>query len=245
MNLLKKKRSKKEQVLQIYKIIHEMEEPYKEVFWMRTFSNLSFKDISLFFGKTESWARVTYYRAKCKIKEVLKMKYPCSIIQDLLPLYVDEICSEESKKIVEDHLSQCSICKEIYDSMCNLKQEDIHDYHEYQRIKSLKQVKKKILYKQILIGLSSIVLLFVLGFGIMTGLKNEIEIVNPDNCVSVSMINGSLTTRLQGSRIYEATIKRVSISSKDYLFFFVKNSQWDALTTNEEIYSELILCPKR
>lgn len=72
MNPLKKKRSKKEQVLQIYKIIHEMEEPYKEVFWMRTFSNLSFKDISLFFGKTESCARVTYYRAKCKIKEVLK-----------------------------------------------------------------------------------------------------------------------------------------------------------------------------
>lgn len=72
MNPLKKKRSKKEQVLQIYKIIHKMEEPYKEVFWMRTFSNLSFKDISLFFGKTESWARVTYYRAKCKIKEVLK-----------------------------------------------------------------------------------------------------------------------------------------------------------------------------
>lgn len=72
MNPLKKKRSKKEQVLQIYKIIHEMEEPYKEVFWMRTFSNLSFKDISLFFGKTESWARVTYYRAKCKIKEALK-----------------------------------------------------------------------------------------------------------------------------------------------------------------------------
>lgn len=71
------------------------------------------------------------------------MKYPCSIIQDLLPLYVDEICSEESKKIVEDHLSRCSICKEIYDSMCNLKQEDIHDYHESQRIKSLKQVKKK------------------------------------------------------------------------------------------------------
>lgn len=172
------------------------------------------------------------------------MKYPCSFIQDLLPLYVDEICSEESKKIVEDHLSQCSICKEIYDSMCNLKQEDIHDYHESQRIKSLKQVKKKILYKQILIGLSSIVLLFVLGFEIMTGLKNEIEIVNPDNSVSVSMINGSLTTRLQGSRIYEATIKRVSISSKDYLFFFVKNSQWDALTTNEEIYSELILCPE-
>ncbi|MGN1275580.1 MAG: RNA polymerase sigma factor [Floccifex sp.] len=62
---------KKEQILQIYKIIHEMEQPYKEVFELRTFSNLSFKDISLLCGKTESWARVTYHRAKCKIKEAL------------------------------------------------------------------------------------------------------------------------------------------------------------------------------
>ncbi|MGN1275581.1 MAG: zf-HC2 domain-containing protein [Floccifex sp.] len=172
------------------------------------------------------------------------MKYPCSVIQDLLPLYVDEVCSEESKTIVEEHLSQCSICKEIYDSMCNLKQEDIHDYHESQKIKSLKHIKKKILHKQILIGLTSIVLLFVLGFGIMTTLKNDIEIVKPDDRISVSMINGSLTTRLQSSRISKASIKRVSISSKNYLFFFVENSKWDVLTTNDEVYSELILCPE-
>ena len=36
---------------------------------MRTFGELSFKDIGELFGKTESWARVTYHRAKLKIKE--------------------------------------------------------------------------------------------------------------------------------------------------------------------------------
>ena len=42
---------------------------------MRTFGELSFKDIGVIFGKSESWARVTYHRAKMKIKEEI----PCDI----------------------------------------------------------------------------------------------------------------------------------------------------------------------
>lgn len=56
----------------IHRILHELNEPYKEVFWMRTFGELSFKEIGDIFGKTESWARVTYHRSKMKIKEALK-----------------------------------------------------------------------------------------------------------------------------------------------------------------------------
>ena len=60
---------RKEEVREIHQILHTLDEPYKEVFWMRTFGELSFKDIGELFGKTESWARVTYHRAKLKIKE--------------------------------------------------------------------------------------------------------------------------------------------------------------------------------
>ncbi len=62
----------KETAFQIHKQLHALEEPYKEVFWMRTFGELSFRDIGLLFGKTESWARVTYHRAKMKIREDAK-----------------------------------------------------------------------------------------------------------------------------------------------------------------------------
>lgn len=62
----------KETAFQIHKLLHVLEEPYKEVFWMRTFGELSFKEIGLLFEKTESWARVTYHRAKMKIKEGIK-----------------------------------------------------------------------------------------------------------------------------------------------------------------------------
>lgn len=56
----------------IHKKIHKLEEPYKEVFWMRCFADLSFKEIAGLFNKTESWARVTYHRARLSLKEELK-----------------------------------------------------------------------------------------------------------------------------------------------------------------------------
>ena len=37
----------------------------------------------------------------------------CNIIEDLLPLYYDNVCSEESRRLVEDHLSGCVQCREM------------------------------------------------------------------------------------------------------------------------------------
>ena len=49
--------------------LHDLAEPYKEVFMLSVFGGFSLKDISSIFGKSESWARVTFYRAKQKLLE--------------------------------------------------------------------------------------------------------------------------------------------------------------------------------
>ncbi len=59
----------KESVFKIHKELHSLGEPYKEVFMLRVFGDLSFSQIGSLFEKTESWARVTYHRAKMKLKE--------------------------------------------------------------------------------------------------------------------------------------------------------------------------------
>ena len=51
---------------------HALPEPYKEVFSLRLFGELPFAQIGQLFGKTESWARVTYHRARLKLKEELQ-----------------------------------------------------------------------------------------------------------------------------------------------------------------------------
>ncbi|GEK35346.1 RNA polymerase sigma factor [Kurthia sibirica] len=56
----------------VHQFIHEMDEPYKEVFTLRVFGELPFEKIGLLFGKSASWARVTYYRAKKKIAQKME-----------------------------------------------------------------------------------------------------------------------------------------------------------------------------
>ena len=59
--------------MQIQKILHDVPEPYKEVFMWRVFAELSFKQIGQIFGKSENWACVTYHRARNKITEKLEV----------------------------------------------------------------------------------------------------------------------------------------------------------------------------
>ena len=61
----------KASALEIHRCLHDLEEPYKEVFSLRMFGELSFAEIAELFGKTENWARVTYHRSKLKLKEAL------------------------------------------------------------------------------------------------------------------------------------------------------------------------------
>lgn len=53
----------------IHMALHALEEPYREVFELRIFGELSFREIGLIFSKTENWARVTYHRARLKLQE--------------------------------------------------------------------------------------------------------------------------------------------------------------------------------
>lgn len=62
----------REEAMRVHKVLHSLQDPYKEVFTLRIFGELSFRDISGLFGKTESWARVTYHRARKKIQDRLK-----------------------------------------------------------------------------------------------------------------------------------------------------------------------------
>ena len=64
-----------DEAVQIQKVLHDIPDPYKEVFMWRVFAELSFKQIGQIFGKSENWACVTYHRARNKIKERLEVDY--------------------------------------------------------------------------------------------------------------------------------------------------------------------------
>jgi len=61
-----------EESMKTHEILHNLSEPYKEVFSLRVFGELSFRQIGSLFGKTDNWACVTFHRARNKIREEMR-----------------------------------------------------------------------------------------------------------------------------------------------------------------------------
>lgn len=59
----------KEDKLKLFKDIQKLDEKSKEVLYLRMFGNLNYEEIGEILGKTANWSRVTFYRAKQRLKE--------------------------------------------------------------------------------------------------------------------------------------------------------------------------------
>ena len=55
--------------LELIRLLHDLPEPQREVMYLRVFGGLSFSEIGEVHGKSENWARVTFYRAKEKLRK--------------------------------------------------------------------------------------------------------------------------------------------------------------------------------
>lgn len=58
-----------EDKLTLFREIHSLHEPFREILLLRILGGLSFKEIGEIHNKNENWARVTFYRAKVKLSE--------------------------------------------------------------------------------------------------------------------------------------------------------------------------------
>lgn len=61
----------KETAWRLHQLLHRLSEPYKEVFSLRVFGELPFSQIGELFGKSDSWARLIFYRAKKELRRDL------------------------------------------------------------------------------------------------------------------------------------------------------------------------------
>lgn len=97
------------------------------------------------------------------------MTYPCGIIKDLLPLYIDEVCNGDSKQAVEQHLSECEACTKLYHTMRSTEgfaEKEAELSEDMQMVNSLKQVKNRInrRIRNIVLAVVAVAVVFVSGF---------------------------------------------------------------------------------
>lgn len=110
-------------------------------------------------------------------------KYSCNVVQDLLPLYLDDVCSEDSKKIVEEHLEECSTCRFMKEQLENKEMDEMLKIESKNVIERHAQAEKA-QYMTKLIGLDTIINL-LLAWGIGRGLAEAISRLANDTFTEV------------------------------------------------------------
>lgn len=131
------------------------------------------------------------------------MKIPCKVVEDLLPLYHDSVCSQDSAALVEEHLAECKDCKNLFINMKKDAEPTISHIDDAAPMKSIRNKwakdKKKIFFKGIVWALALCVF-FVAGFMGLTKWK----------CIPVSpdILEVSEVSRLADGRIiYHLNVK--------------------------------------
>jgi predicted anti-sigma-YlaC factor YlaD len=92
----------------------------------------------------------------------------CDVIKDLMPSYIDNLLSEDSQGLVEEHLAECEICKAYYetlkgdDDIFEAAAEELH----VDEIQPLKKIKKKMNRKTLIVSLISVLCAAAVAYGV-------------------------------------------------------------------------------
>ena len=95
------------------------------------------------------------------------MKHNCEIIRDLLPLYCDGVCSEASKKAVEEHIEECGLCNSVHQNLTKASEFSvINTKEEENKVRFMKDIKNRILIKKIIVAVISVAVSAGIIFGV-------------------------------------------------------------------------------
>ena len=95
------------------------------------------------------------------------MGITCSVIKDLIPLYVDDVLSEDSRKLVEEHLAGCSDCKDAYESLKSGVGSGVNKTNRDKEV--IKKLRKKILTKRMIAVGIAVILVTSIFLGVYYG----------------------------------------------------------------------------
>ena len=94
-------------------------------------------------------------------------KVNCNVIQDILPLYIDNVISDDTKELVEEHLQNCEICQRVYDdtridlaSELNAHGQTKENNNEGKDLKNFKKFFKRRKIRTILISIAATIVFF-------------------------------------------------------------------------------------
>ena len=162
------------------------------------------------------------------------MKISCDVIRDLLPLYVDEVLSNDSKTLVDEHIEQCESCR---DELKKLSEDEVHscavNQIENKNIyDSLNKIRKRISFKIQLTILISVIFTAIVAVGAWDYYDNY-RIYMPYKEAKIKWVKDSMQT----SEKYRDVNQVISTDGKSLIIVFNRTHR----TSNDSSYSDRVI----
>lgn len=162
------------------------------------------------------------------------MKISCDVIRDLLPLYVDEVLSNDSKTLVDEHIEQCESCR---DELKKLSEDEVHscavNQIENKNIyDSLNKIRKRISFKIQLTILISVIFTAIVAVGAWDYYDNY-RIYMPYKEAKIKWVKDSMQT----SEKYRDVDRVISSDGKTLILVLNRTHR----TNNDSIYSDRVI----
>lgn len=147
----------------------------------------------------------------------------CEIIKDLLPLYIDRCCSEESANEVEKHLKECENCKSIFDMMNSENLKEKNESFEIKKLSKINERKASVL-QSVLLFISFIVMTVGVTLEAKTPLGTEngfwaFTLIIPATGFLLSLANWFFIRIYKNKKIF--SVCSFIVNAAITLFFFI------------------------
>lgn len=109
------------------------------------------------------------------------MKKNCNVIKDLLPLYIDDVCSEESKNLVEEHLNNCDNCQsyleELKFDIKEAKVNEVNVFKKFAKIINFKIIRNTTIITCFILAITYGILYFSAYFYFTSNYSKKMDII--------------------------------------------------------------------
>lgn len=151
-------------------------------------------------------------------------KITCEIIKDILPLYVDDVVSADTRTMVEEHLAECESCKKEAEAMRKSIKIPLHKTVEKEQAEVLHNLKKTFKNKKIRISIISV----LATAGVLAGAYSalvfpKIYIPYEEKDFSIEIVDGKVYAKYKGEKEYNGSVASCPTQDKKVAFYLYTN----------------------
>lgn len=151
-------------------------------------------------------------------------KITCEIIKDILPLYVDDVVSADTRTMVEEHLAECESCKKEAEAMRKSIKIPLHKTVEKEQAEVLHNLKKTFKNKKIRISIISVLATAGVIAGVYSALVlPKIYIPYEEKDFSVEIVDGNVYANYKGTKEYDGSVTINPTKEKKVAFYLYTN----------------------